>query len=81
MYSSIWVLSAVYLNLDALLNKKNHNYYSYHVKIENENVPAEFQVLHLEVQFLPFVLLMDPEIKLHLCGFLACVPTFSVVLE
>lgn len=77
IYSSVWVWSAVYVNLNALLNKKNHNYYSYHVEIENGKSLLLSRACFWKY-LPPFVLLMGLEIKLHLCDFLVCVPTFPV---
>lgn len=78
IYSSVWVWSAVYVNLNALLNKKNHNYYSYHVEIENGKSLLLSRACFWKY-LPPFVLLMGLEIKLHLCDFLVCVPTFRVL--
>lgn len=74
--SHVWDWSAVYVNMDAVLKNNNH-FYSYNLNIENEKCPHWVPGLPLEVLFPSFVLLMDLEIRLHLC-FFPCLCTTAI---
>lgn len=69
----------VRLNLNVVLKNNHHNYCSYHLEIERG--PCWVLGLAFSSAIPCSVLLMDLEIKLHLCSLLVCEPQAVLVLK